>query len=57
MTPNQSLSPSGSLDASIVSTYFWNRFAEVDFFYGRTYTFSFYIKAKEGERGFGQVEW
>ena len=52
MTPNQSLSPSGSLDASLVSApTSGDRFAEVVSSTGGTYTFSFYIKAKEGESG------
>lgn len=52
ITPNQAISPSGILNASLVAiSSAGNRFAEVVSTSGGTYTFSFYIKAKEGQGG------
>jgi len=52
ITENQSISPDGSLNADLIELNSdSNRLAAVFSSAGGTYTFSFYIKAKEGESG------
>ena len=52
VTPNQAISPDGTLNATLVELDTnADRLADVLSSTGGTYTFSFYVKAKEGESG------